>query len=154
MLRATAVRAMEQFQYPEDKWYQCEIDRTKLNALMRRSDLPGVLHVGGIAALLIGTGALAYAAVGTDRFIPAFLLYAWVYCFAETIVRACSHGTPAVANELPPTQRVWGAWKEMIHTFWRPAARRLVFRHAPGATAARRASPIDAGLTVCSRRGS
>ena len=85
---------MEQFQYAEGEWYQCEIDREELKALMRRSDAAGLLHVGAFAALLIAAGLLAYAAVGTAWVIPAFFLYASIYCFAEVIVHECSHGTP------------------------------------------------------------
>jgi fatty acid desaturase len=86
--------AMEQFQYPEEEWFQCDVDRKELKTLTRRSDLAGLLHVGSFAVFLIATGLLAYAAVGTGWVIPAFLLYAWVYCFAEVIVHECAHGTP------------------------------------------------------------
>ena len=83
-----------QFQYAADEWYVCDIDRKQLKALSRRSDAKGLAYLGVYVALVIGSGALAYLAWGSYWAIPAFLLYATFYMFAEFIQHECTHFTP------------------------------------------------------------
>lgn len=83
-----------EFQYAADEWYVCEIERKQLKALSRRSDAKGLVYLGVYFALLIASGALAYLTWGTYWAIPAFLLYATIYMFAEFIQHECIHFTP------------------------------------------------------------
>ncbi len=75
-------------------WFTCDISRKDLKAVMKRNDRTAALWFGGWAVSLLATGVLAYLSLGTWWVVPAFLLYGWVYCFAEAIAHECSHGTP------------------------------------------------------------
>ena len=83
-----------EFQYAADEWYVSDIDRKQLKALSRRSDAKGLIYLGVYFALVIASGALAYLSWGTYWAIPAFLLYATIYMFAEFIQHECIHYTP------------------------------------------------------------
>ncbi len=82
-----------EFQYAEE-WYTCEIDRNELKALSRRGDAMGLLYLGGYGAAVAASGALAYFAWGTTWAIPAFLLYAALFMFAELISHESCYSTP------------------------------------------------------------
>ena len=81
------------FQYA-DEWYTCEIDRRELKALSRRNDAKGLAYLGVYVAAVAASGALAALAWGTLWAIPAFLLYAALFMFAELISHECCHSTP------------------------------------------------------------
>lgn len=74
-------------------WYKCDIERKPLKKLMRRDDWHGLIHLGGYAGLLVGTGYLAYLAIGTWWVVPAFFLYGTIYAFAAPILHETHHGT-------------------------------------------------------------
>ena len=76
-----------------DRWYQCEISRDELKALMKRSNLKGLVHTGAFFAVLIGLGILAYHAIGTPWMIPAFFAYGTVYCFLNHLMHETHHRT-------------------------------------------------------------
>ena len=116
-----------QFQYAEDEWYTCEIDRKELKALSRRNDATGLLYLGVYAAAVIGSGALAYLAWGTYWAIPALLLYAALYMFAEFIQHECVHGTPFRSRWLNET-RLLG---HLLHVGQGAGLQPVVARHSP-----------------------
>ena len=114
-----------QFEYAED-WHTCEIDRTRLKALSRRSDAMGLLYLGVYLASVLGSGAVATLAWGTAWAIPAFLLYAVLFMFAELISHECCHSTPFRSrwlNEavywatcfLSVREPVFNRWSHAIH---------------------------------------
>jgi len=74
-------------------WNRCEIDPELLRHLSRRTNWHGLLYLTYFLGLLVGTGALAMASVGTWWCIPAFFLYSSVWIFATSVVHEASHST-------------------------------------------------------------
>ena len=76
-----------------DNWYRCEIDRTLLKSLSRRTNWHGLVYLLYFIALLTITGFLALSSVNTLWSIPAFLLYGGIWVFATSVVHETAHGT-------------------------------------------------------------
>jgi Na+-transporting NADH:ubiquinone oxidoreductase subunit F len=76
-----------------DRWYQCDISREEIKALMQRSDLKGLAHTAVFFGVLIGLGILAYRAIGTPWMIPAFFAYGTIYCFLNHLMHETHHRT-------------------------------------------------------------
>jgi fatty acid desaturase/nitrite reductase/ring-hydroxylating ferredoxin subunit len=76
-----------------DRWYACDIPRDEIKALMKRSDLKGLIHAAAFFMVLIGLGVLAYYAIGTPWMIPAFFAYGTVYCFLNHLMHETHHRT-------------------------------------------------------------
>ena len=122
-------RSMEgpmQFQYAADEWYVCDIDRKVLKALSRRSDVKGLVYLGTYVLAVVGSGALATLTWGTFWAVPAFLLYAAIFMFADFIQHECIHGTPFRSRWLNETvywitcftsvrEPVFNRWSHAIH---------------------------------------
>ena len=71
-----------------------ELDRKALKALMRRSDLPGLIHFSGWMALLVVAGFCVWLALGTWWVVPAILVYSVFFCVpAYAFSHECAHGT-------------------------------------------------------------
>lgn len=77
----------------EGNWHKCEIDRRHLKGVMRRTDLHGLIRFGSYILLLSGSGILAYMTLGSWWMVPAFLLYGFIWSFANIIGHETSHGT-------------------------------------------------------------
>jgi len=78
----------------EGTWWSPDIPRRELKAMMKRSDLPGLLHFGLWFVLLGITGYLAVLSWGTWWAIPAFLVFGTIYSSADARWHECGHGTP------------------------------------------------------------
>jgi fatty acid desaturase len=75
-------------------WFKPALERPLLKLLMQRSDAPAVRDTIIWYALIIGSGVLAYFALGTVWAVPAFLLYGTLYCGpADSRWHECGHGT-------------------------------------------------------------
>ena len=69
------------------------LSRRELKELMKRSDVPGLLHFGMFVIVLIGTGTLIWLSFGTFWIVPAMFLHGvvWVHHFA--LQHECVHYT-------------------------------------------------------------
>ena len=79
---------------PIDKWHRCQIDRTLLKALLKRTNWHGLVYLFYFITLLLITGALALLSIGTLWSIPAFLLFGGIWVFATSVAHETAHGTP------------------------------------------------------------
>jgi fatty acid desaturase len=70
------------------------ISRRELKPFVRRTDRHGLLFFAAHSALLVATGALVYASLGTAWVVPATLLHGFVMAFLFAPVHECSHRTP------------------------------------------------------------
>ncbi len=114
-----------QFQYAEDEWYRCEIDRKTLKGLSRRSDWQGLVYFGGYMSLIAATGAVAYLTWGTWWAVPAFFVYGTLYGFCEVPAHECQHRTPfrsAWLNETVHWIACFMAYREPILSRWMHSA--------------------------------
>ncbi len=75
-------------------WYKCPVPRPVMKELMQRQDARALRDTALWYALVVGAGALLFAAWGTVWAIPAFMLYATLYCGpADSRWHESSHGT-------------------------------------------------------------
>ncbi len=79
------------------------LSRRELKQLMRRSDLPGLVHLAVFVVVLFCTGFLIWASMGTWWVVPAMFLHGvvWVHLFA--LQHECVHYTAfktRVLNEI------------------------------------------------------
>jgi fatty acid desaturase len=75
-------------------WYQCDIPRSVMKQLMRRTDMYAIRDTILWYAIILVAGALMYRAYGTSWAIPAFLLYATLYAGpADSRWHEAGHGT-------------------------------------------------------------
>jgi len=74
-------------------WFTCNIPRTQLKELMRRSDGPALQNFSIWIALLLLSGYVAFRSYGTWWAIPAFLLYGTIYSSSDARWHECQHGT-------------------------------------------------------------
>jgi len=74
-------------------WWEPQIERAVLKALMKRSDGPGLYFLGVWAMLLIVTGAALQLSRGSGWIVPAIIAYGLVLCFAYAPSHECAHGT-------------------------------------------------------------
>lgn len=104
-----------------DDWYKCRLDRKVLKEVTRRNDRDAFLHFTGFMALVAGSGALAWFALGTMWVIPAFLLYGTLYAFAEAIEHELRHRTPFRTEWLNESVHwiiCFMTWREQIYSRW------------------------------------
>ena len=83
------------------------LTRRELKQLMRRSDVPGLIHFAGFAAVLCCTGSLIWLAEGTWWILPAMFVHGvvWVHHFA--LQHECVHYTAFRTRWL---NEVFGNW--------------------------------------------
>jgi fatty acid desaturase len=74
-------------------WFTCDISRSELKELMRRSDSPALRSFALWIALLLGSGYAAFRSYGTWWAVPAFLLYGTIYSSSDARWHECQHGT-------------------------------------------------------------
>ena len=77
----------------EQNWFTCDLDRRTLKALMRRDDTTALVRFALWFGAVVGSGTLAFLALGGPWVVPAFLLYGTLLAFAEPVAHECSHGT-------------------------------------------------------------
>ena len=115
-----------QFQYAEDEWYFCDLDRNALKSLSRRSDFKGLVYLAVYVAAVAASGVVAFFTWGTYWAIPAFLFYAAIFMFADFIQHECIHGTPFRSHWLNETvywvtcftsirEPVFNRWSHAVH---------------------------------------
>lgn len=75
------------------RWYTCQISRTKLKELMRRSDGPALRSFSAWLILLIASGYLAFRTYGSWWAIPTFFIYGTIYSSSDARWHECQHGT-------------------------------------------------------------
>ena len=75
-------------------WYTSPIPRKRLKELVRRDNGRAARHFLLWLALLVASGAVAYATWPTLWAIPAFLVYGVIYNSADSKWHELSHGTP------------------------------------------------------------
>jgi fatty acid desaturase len=69
-------------------------DERQLKSLARRSDVPGLRHLGLWILMLIGSGWLLHLSLGGAAVIPAMALFGTALTVpAYSLSHACSHGT-------------------------------------------------------------
>ncbi len=78
----------------DQNWYQPKIDRKVLRGLTRKSDLRGLLHLGGFWGVQIALAWIAIAQSGTASGVGVFLLYSLIFSFNESLRHECHHRTP------------------------------------------------------------
>ena len=70
------------------------LDRHQVKQLMKRSDRPGLIWLGGWIALLLASGSLLYLAEGSPWFIPMMIVYgSFLSLPAYALSHECAHGT-------------------------------------------------------------
>jgi fatty acid desaturase len=75
-------------------WYKCAVPRAVMKELMQRDDARAIRDTALWYTLIVGAGALMVAAWGTAWAIPAFFLYATLYCGpADSRWHESGHGT-------------------------------------------------------------
>ncbi len=78
----------------EASWFSCKVDRKDLKRLIKRADGAALRFFGLWLALLVLSGAAAYATWGTWWCVPAFAVYGVLYSAADHRHHELSHGTP------------------------------------------------------------
>jgi len=69
------------------------IDKRTLAPLLERRDLPGLLWLAGHLGLLVATGLLIWASLGSWWLLPAMLAHGVVTIFLFAPLHECVHGT-------------------------------------------------------------
>ena len=97
----------------KDAWWEPDISRAELKALMKRSDAPGLYFLGIWAVLMLVTGYGVYVARESLWIIPAVIAYGFVLGFAYAPSLECAHGTAFKTRWLNDTvlwmtSFVWG----------------------------------------------
>ncbi len=75
------------------EWFRCDIDRSTLKRLSRRTNLHGLLYLVFFLLCVSLTGWLAMVSIGTWWCILTFPLYGSIWIFATSIVHETCHGT-------------------------------------------------------------
>ncbi len=70
------------------------ITRKELKPFLKRTDLHGLLNIGGHFALIGVTGWLTLSVYGTWWLVPALLVHGIVVSYLFAPMHECSHGTP------------------------------------------------------------
>ena len=65
-----------------DDWYRPEVDRKTLKVLIKRRDLPGLIHFFLYFLSLFISGYLAYVTLGTWWTYLFFFIYGTIYAFS------------------------------------------------------------------------
>ena len=76
-----------------NNYFKCKIDKSILKELSQKSDIKGLLHVGGYFIILFTVGFVAYYTWGTYWSIFWFLVYGNIYNFVNAIWHETSHNT-------------------------------------------------------------
>jgi len=77
------------------EWYKCEVPRSTMRELMKRSNWPALRDTFIWYGLIATAGVLAYWSVGTVWAVPAFFLYGTLYAGpADSRWHDAGHGTP------------------------------------------------------------
>lgn len=77
------------------QWYRCAVPRATMKVLMQRRDGPAIRDTLLWFAVVGLSGAAMAAAWGTAWFVPAFFIYATLYCGpADSRWHEAGHGTP------------------------------------------------------------
>jgi fatty acid desaturase len=92
------------------------IPRKRLKPFTKRTDIHGILHLGGHAALIGGSGWLIYLATGTAWLIPAMVLHGILLGHVFAPMHECSHGTAFRTRWLNETV----LWVTGIIVLWTP----------------------------------
>ena len=79
---------------------QFGVERETLRRLSRRSDVRGLLQLGGHALLLAATGFLVWASRGTGWLVPAIVLHGAVLDFLFCALHESVHGTAFASRRL------------------------------------------------------
>jgi fatty acid desaturase len=74
-------------------WWEPQVDRAVLKALMKRADGPGLYFLAVWGALLVAAGVGIHWAWGTWWLVPAVVVYGVVLGFAYAPSHECAHGT-------------------------------------------------------------
>lgn len=75
-------------------WYRCEVPRSTMKELMRRSDMQALRDTVLWYGLIVLSGIFLFYARETIWLLPAFLLYATLYAGpADSRWHECGHGT-------------------------------------------------------------
>lgn len=109
-------------------WHICQIERTILKSLMKRSDRKGLLHVSIYFGTLGLLGWIAFKSIGTGWMIPVFFAYGTVYCFSNQMLHETHHRTPFRSDKLNGTfnwiaglmvgeEPVFNRWQHLQHHF-------------------------------------
>lgn len=106
-------------------WHKCEIDRSVLRQLARRSDREGLIHFGGYFAILIGLGAALVTVWDTVFAIPVFVLYSALWSFGNATGHEACHGTPFRSTRLNRALLYVSSWMEN----WEPVTLRWAHAH-------------------------
>jgi fatty acid desaturase len=81
-------------------WWSFDIKRKDLKLLMKRQDrLPLIDYVVWLA-LLIGSGVIAYLALGSSWAVPAFLVYGTIYSSCDPRSHDLGHGATFKSRKL------------------------------------------------------
>jgi len=87
--------AQDQFEDEvEAEWFSAVVDRKRLKALMRRSDLAGWRHFGLWLALLVGSLVGIVATWWSWWSVPFLGVYGVMYAMSDHHAHELSHGTP------------------------------------------------------------
>lgn len=97
----------------KDAWWEPEIARPELKALMKRSDWPGLYFLGVWAVLMLITGYALHLSRDSAWIVPAIVAYGFVLGFAYAPSHECAHGTAFKTRWLNDTvfwltSFVWG----------------------------------------------
>ena len=75
-------------------WYKCAVPRAVMKDLMQRNDARAIRDTALWYALIVAAGSTLYSVWGTGWAIPAFLVYAALYCGpADSRWHEAGHGT-------------------------------------------------------------
>ena len=76
-----------------NKWFRCEVDKSELKKLCKKSDFQGFKHMAIYFASLFFFGYLAYATWGTWWTILFFFIYASIWGCSDAIWHETGHRT-------------------------------------------------------------
>ncbi|MGH8231390.1 MAG: fatty acid desaturase [Steroidobacteraceae bacterium] len=78
---------------PFDVWYAPPLDQASVRALMRRTDLHGVLRIGAWLLLCCATGAVVVHTLHSWWIVPAMIAHGCALGFSYAASHECAHGT-------------------------------------------------------------
>ena len=94
---AAAVTSLAQDQFEDEveaEWFSAVVDRKRLKALMKRSDLAGWRHFGLWLALMVGSLIGIVATWWSWWSVPFLGVYGVMYAMSDHHAHELSHGTP------------------------------------------------------------
>jgi fatty acid desaturase len=114
-------RAAGMPKFDEPNWTKIPIERKRLRAIQKRSDVPGLIRFGTYIGLLVIFGGLTVWAGPLWLKAVFFLLYSTVFGFSEPILHETHHRTPFRTlwlNEVVHHIAGLFAFKEPIRDRW------------------------------------